>query len=334
MVIDCHGHMSAPEGVWAYRALLTANRGVDGPKFLNYSDSEIEASLHVAEIGAKGHLELLDDHGIDMQLISPRPFHSMHSEQPETIVKWFHQAEHDVIARIVELHPDRFQGLAFLPQCAGRPIDSALDELDRCITQLGFHGCLINPDPYEMNGVGISPGMGERYWYPLYEKLCDLDIPGIIHATTSKSPRFGYSIHMINEESIAILNLLNSSVFIDFPELKIVIPHGGGSIPYQIGRFEADTFKKNTGDFKEKLRKLYFDTVLYSKESIEYLIKLVGADRCLFGSECPGVAAVTDPRTGKQMDDLVGYIRDAEYLTDNEKEAVLSNNSKELFKLK
>ena len=59
------------------------------------------------------------------------------------------------------------------------------------------------------------------------------------HASTSKSPRAGYSVHMINEESIAVLNLVNSDVFRDFPGLKLIIPHGGGSIPYQLGRFDA-----------------------------------------------------------------------------------------------
>lgn len=333
MVIDCHAHVSAPQEVWAYRALLTANRGVDGPKKLSFTDEQIEAALHVAEIGPKGHLELLDDHRIDLQLISPRPFHSMHCEEPEKIIQWFHAAEHDVIAHVVSLHPDRFQGLASLPQCAGKPIENALPELSRAVEQLGFHGCLINPDPYEMNGKGSAPGLGDRYWYPLYERLCELDVPGIIHATTSRSPRLGYSVHMINEESVAILNLLNSSVFDDFPELKIIVPHGGGAIPFQLGRFEADCFKRNDTPFAEKLRKLYFDTVLYTKESIEFLIKTVGADRCIFGTECPGVAAVTDPRTGRQMDDLVDVIENAEFLSAQEKEDIFANNAKKVFKL-
>lgn len=333
MVIDCHAHVSAPQQLWAYRALLTANRGVDGPKKVAMTDEEIECSLHVPEIGIKGHLELLDDHFIDLQLISPRPFHLMHSESPEKIIHWFLEEEHNLISRVVGLHPDRFQGIAALPQCAGKPIENSLNELERAIKQLGFHGVLLNPDPFENNGLGEAPPLSDRYWYPLYEKMCELDIPAFVHATTSKSARNGYSIHMINEESIAILSLLNSDVFNDFPDLKLIIPHGGGAIPYQLGRFEADSLKRPGKRFSEKLRNLYYDTVLYTPESIEFLIKTVGVDRCLFGSECPGVGAVVDPVTNRQVDDLVPVINSFDFITAQEKEALFSGNAKKIFKL-
>lgn len=333
MIIDCHAHVSAPQQLWAYRALLTANRGVDGPKEVKMTDEEIEASLHTPEIGERGHLEMLDDHAIDLQLISPRPYHLMHSETPEKIIHWFLEEEHNLIARVVGLHPDRFQGIAALPQCAGQPIANALPELERAIRQLGFHGVLVNPDPYENNGLGISPPLNDRYWYPLYEKMCELDIPAFIHASTSKSPRNGYSVHMINEESIAVLNLLDSDVLHDFPDLKIIIPHGGGSIPYQLGRFVADSLKRHRTRFSDRLRGLYYDTVLYTAESIEFLIKTVGYDRCLFGTECPGVGAVVDPLTARHMDDLVPVVRSFGFLTEQEKEAVFSGNAKRVFNL-
>ncbi len=123
-------------------------------------------------------------------------------------------------ARQTQLWPGRFFGIASLPQCAGRPIERGLQKL-------GFVGTMINPT-YE-NGAGEAPPMGDHYWYPLYEKLCELDMPKLVHATTSKSPRVIYSEHMINEETIAMLGLLNSDVFSDFPVLKLIIPHGGGS---------------------------------------------------------------------------------------------------------
>jgi len=333
MVIDCHAHVSAPQQLWAYRALLTANRGVDGPKNVQMSDEEVEAALHFPEIGNKGHLELLDDHRIDLQLISPRPFHMMHSENPEKIIHWFLEAQHNLIHRVVQLHPDRFQGIAALPQCAGKPIENSLPELARAIVDLGFHGCLLNPDPYENNGMGEAPPLGDPYWYPLYEKLCELDIPAFIHATTSKSARSGYSVHMINEESIGILNLLNSDVFTDFPRLKLIIPHGGGSIPYQLGRFEADSLKKPGERFRDKLRKLYYDTVMYTAESIEFLIKTVGVDRCIFGSECPGVGAVVDPETGRQMDDLVHIVEKFDFLSNEDKHVLFEENARKVFNL-
>ena len=147
----------------------------------------------------------------------------------------------------MKLFAGKFLGVCALPQTAGDPIEKTIPELERCIKQLGFVGCLLNPDPYE-NGGSEAPPLGDRYWYPLYEKLCDLNVPAHIHGTTSRSDRTPYSVHLINEETIAVYGLVNSNVFKDFPGLKIVVSHGGGSIPYQLGRFEAPTLRRGTGE--------------------------------------------------------------------------------------
>lgn len=139
---------------------------------------------------------------------------------------------------------------------------------------------------------------------------------------------------MINEETIAVLGLLNSDVFSDFPELELIIPHGGGSIPYQLGRFDAASLARGTrGRFRDRLRRLYFDTVLYTPEAIEFLIRTVGADRCLFGSECPGTGSVFDPVQGRQMDDLKAHIDRFEWLSDTDRRTIYEGNARRLFKL-
>lgn len=333
MIIDCHAHVSAPQQLWAYRALLLAHRGVDGPGRVEMTDDEIRHALAVPEIGAKGHLHLLDDHGTDLQLISPRPFHLMASERPAKLIDWFLEEVHNLIARQVGLFPDRFRGVAALAQAAGEPIAHTLPELERCIRRLGFVGCLLNPDPYEGTLSGEAPSLGDRYWYPLYEKLCELDIPAHVHASTSRSARSGYSVHMINEESIAILGLLNSDVFTDFPDLKIVIPHGGGAIPYQLGRFDAASLRGGKTRFRDRLRHLYYDTVLYTPEAIAFLIRTVGVDRCIFGAECPGVGAVIDPETGHQMDDTRPFIEGFDWLSDADRHALFEGNARRVFRL-
>ena len=159
-------------------------------------------------------------------------------------------------------------------------------------------GCVLNPDPSE----GFSeppPGLGDEYWYPLYETLVELDVPALVHSTQCGRPREPYTLHFINEESIAIISLLQSRVFIDFPTLKLVISHGGGSIPYQIGRFRSFYLRPQRRvldePFEQSLRRLYFDTCLYSKEALELLFKVVGPDRCLFGAERPGTGSEKDP---------------------------------------
>src|SRR5690242_21502566 len=83
------------------------------------------------------------------------------------------QANNDAIAMSVKAAPTRYRGVAGLPQCAGVPITNTFEEIDRCINDLGFVGIMINPDPYEGSGTP-TPGMGDEYWYPLYEKMVQL----------------------------------------------------------------------------------------------------------------------------------------------------------------
>ena len=181
--------------------------------------------------------------------------------------------------------PDTAAGL---PPAAGEPVENVLPELERCV-KMGFRGALLNPDPYENSGVEPL-SLGDRYWYPLYEKLCELDVPMHIHSTGSHSERSPYTLNFINEETVAVYNLVQSDVFKDFPTLKVVCSHGGGAIPYQIGRFQSSAGRRGT-NFLDGVRNIYYDTVLYSEEALRLLIKTVGADRCLFGSECPGVGS-------------------------------------------
>lgn len=333
MIIDCHGHVSAPAQLWAYKASLLSHRGSHGRGGVKLSDDDIRAALQAGEIHPRGHLQALQDYGTDVQLISPRPFQLMHSERPGKLVHWFAEECHNVIHRQCQLFPGRFFGVAGLPQVAGAPIEQALGELERCVQQLGFVGCLLNPDPFENSGQE-APGLGERYWYPLYEKLCELDVPAHIHATSSRSERAGYSVHLINEETIAILGLLGSDVFKDFPRLKIVVSHGGGAIPYQLGRFDAPSLRRGAARFRDRLRHLYFDTVLYTAPALELLIKTVGAERCLFGSECPGVGSATDPDTGRPMDHIRPHIEAFDWLGPAERKLIFADNARRLFNLK
>jgi OH-DDVA meta-cleavage compound hydrolase len=334
MIIDVHGHVSPPEKLWAWKATQLAGRGSHGRGHLSFSDDEINAALHSSGTFGAGHLELLEKHGTNFQLISPRPFQMMHSEKPGKLVHWFHEENHNLIHRQTQLYPKLFAGVAMLPQVAGAPITDALPELERCVKEFGFVGCLVNSDPYENSGTE-APGMGERYWYPLYEKLCELDVPAMLHGSGSRSERTSYSTHFINEETLTIANLMSSSVFDDFPKLKFIVPHGGGAVPYQIGRFEAPSMRRGSKGkrFSEKLRNLWFDTTLYTPLALELLIKTVGVDRCLFATECPGTGTAPDPATGRSMDDVAPYIKAFDWLSDADKALIFEGNARKLFKL-
>jgi len=295
------------------------------------SDEEILQAVNRGEIGPCGHLEMLDQAGTNLQLMSPRPFQMMHSEKPGKLVHWFTEATNDQIARTVKLMPDRFLGIAGLPQVAGEPITGVLGELERSVKTLGFKGCLLNPDPYENSGVS-PPALGDRYWYPLYEKLCELDVPAHIHSAGSRCERAPYTLNFLLEETMAVYGLLVSDVFKDFPGLKIVVSHGGGAIPYHVGRFRAGAIRRGA-NFLDEMRNLYYDTVLYSEEALRLLIKTVGADRCLFGAECPGVGSVVDPDTGKMLDDIAPFIKGFDWLSQADKDAIFFGNAQRVFKI-
>ena len=336
MIIDCHSHVSAPAKLWAYKAGLLASRGSHGRGGVNISDEEMMEALNTGMAGGRlGHLPYMDHLHHDMHLISPRPYQMMHSEKPAKIVQWLHEEVNNVIHQQVQMLPDHFIGVGGLPQPSGENLDLPLAELDRMVNELGFKGCLLNPDPYENTGPKMHP-MGHKYWYPLYEKLCELDVPAHIHGVGSHAvEREPYTLHFINEETTAVFGLVNSKVFDDFPDLKIVVSHGGGAIPYQLGRFEAGSLKygEEGKRFSTRLRKLYFDTTLYTQDAIELLIKTVGADQCLLGSECPGTGSVDNPDTGRKHDDVVGYINAIDFLSDEDRDKIFYKNAMRVFNL-
>jgi OH-DDVA meta-cleavage compound hydrolase len=129
--------------------------------------------------------------------------------------------------------------------------------------------------------------------------------------------------------------LARSRVFKDFPQLKIVVSHGGGAVPYQFGRFQAPSLRPGRASepFLDSLRRLYYDTVLYSEEALRLLIKTVGADRCIFGAERPGVGTVKDPQTGRWLDDIRPVIESFEWLSGDEKRMIFEGNARKVFRL-
>jgi len=331
-IIDMHAHTNAPPELYAYKSGLLSSRGYPGKGNPGISDERLE------EATLRG-LAIMDKVGTDMQFLSPRPFQLMHSEKPAKIVHWWNEANNDVIGRVLKAHPDRYAGVCGLPHISGEKDSShVVPELERCVNDLGFIGCMINPDPGE--GESYTPALDDEYWYPLYESMVKLDVPALIHSAACKDLRESYSAHFITTESQVVLNLIKpeSRVFTDFPALRIIVAHGGGSVPYQIGRWRAARFNRmkadpNQEDFDTSLRRLYYDSVLYNKESLDLLYRLVGTDRCMFGTENPGSGTATDPATGLQLDDTAPVINSIEWLTDQDKKNIFEDVQKQVFPL-
>jgi 4-oxalmesaconate hydratase len=326
MIIDSHGHISNSAPVYTWHSGLVSGRAT-APALIE------PPVLSDADQGAvvQRHLKVLDGMGTDVQLISPRPFAMLHSMQPGKVSRVWNTWVNDLIAQHCRLSGGRLFGVGGLPQHRNDDPAEALDELDRCINQLGFVGILLNPDPMEGDSPA-PPGLGDRFWYPVYEKLVELDIPALIHAASCSSPRESYTLHFVSEESIGIISLIESDVFKDFPTLRVIFPHGGGAIPYQAGRFQAWRSRDpGSTPFIDSLRQLYFDTCNYSKDALALLFKLVGSDRCLYGTEAPGTGSVPNPQTGRPYDDLMPQIKGIPDLGAADLEAIFEHNVRSVY---
>jgi 4-oxalmesaconate hydratase len=332
MIIDAHAHLVAPDSLYAHRSTLIVTGGQESDDFrASVSDKDLEKS-------AAGNIAIMDGVGTDVQILSPRPYLMLNGEArwPE-IVSWT-KDNNDLIARTVKLHPKRFRGVCSLPQQTGRPVSSLFDEITRCTDELGFLGVLLNPDPGE--GRNSSPPLGDPYWYPLYERLCERDLPVHIHSGNCCNGRETYDEHFIAEESLAITSMYRANVFERFPNLQMLISHGGGAIPYQVSRWRshreraraAGRVAKDAPSFDDVLKTFWFDTCLHNRLSLELLFDVVGTDRCVFGTERPGSGAGIDPLSGRPFDDIKPTIESIKGLGEADLDGLFRANARRLFK--
>jgi OH-DDVA meta-cleavage compound hydrolase len=112
MIIDCHAHVSPPSALWVHKASLLSHMGAHGSRMPEVTDAEILAAANRKEMAPKGHLDMMDQFGIDLQMLSPRPFQMMHSAKPSRLVHWFTEETNNIIARTVQLMPKRFVAVA------------------------------------------------------------------------------------------------------------------------------------------------------------------------------------------------------------------------------
>ncbi len=315
-VIDVHGHMTTPPAFrgaianWVSQNTGPSNHG----QFPTISDEQMDAAQ-------KRHLDMLDDHNIDYQLISPRPIAMWHWMRPHLQYDWAHFTN-DTIAQIVRLHPDRFGGIAQLPQNRDLDTSHVIEEFERAVKELGFYGALINPDPA---GDRMTPGMHEKYWYPLYEKAQELNAVLMVHPSISYDRRWevvpaNYQMNNVVEEYVAMQLLEHGRVFDDFPNLKVFICHGGGALH----RFIEQDYHRGQRDLTKNL---WFDSCVLEKNMLEAMIKQKTPRRVLFGTEAPGSGGAKRPETGRPSDDLVPVIGEFSFLSEEDKSAIFHDNA-------
>src|SRR6201996_6225547 len=306
MIIDIHGHYTtAPAALGEFRKAQLArlsDPSLPEPVLAGISDDEIRDSVE------GNQLRIARERGHDLTIFSPRASGmGHHVTDPAAAVAWA-RASNDLVCRVTTLFPDTCAGACQLPQVAGEPLDACVAELERCVTQLGFVGANLNPDP--SGGYWTSPPMTDEYWFPLYEKLTELDVPAMIHVSTSVNPAVHtLGGHYLNADTTVFMQLVSRDLFGRFPGLRFVIPHGGGAVPYHWGRYQGLAVREERPPIGgHVLGNVFFDTCVYHQPGINLLRSVIPADNILFASEMLGAVRGDNPATGASWDDTKRYV--------------------------
>lgn len=327
MIIDCHGHYTtAPDEHQRFRdAQLARLQDPSSPKAepATVSDEQIRESVE------RNQLRVLRERGHDLMLFSPKASGMEHHvADPETAQAWA-RACNDLIHRVVDLFPQHFAAVCQLPQTPDGPLDRVVSELERCVEDLGFVGCNLNPDP---SGRWTGKPLTDECWYPLYEKMVELDVPAMIHVSTSCNPNFHtLGAHYLNADTAVFMQLVQGDVFGEFPTLRFVIPHGGGAVPYHWGRYEGLVERMERPPLREHVMgNVFFDTCVYHQPGIDLLYRVVGADNLLFASEMLGAVRGVNPDTGSAWDDTKRYV-DRLDASDEDRHKMFESNARRVY---
>jgi 4-oxalmesaconate hydratase len=328
MIIDCHGHYTTtPPQHQSFRdAQLAwlADRSGPAPKPVEISDEEIRDSIE------GNQLKLLRERGADLTIFSPRALSMEHHvTDGDTAIAWA-RACNDLIRRVVDLFSDNFVGVCQLPQSPEIEIEVAIEELERCVVDMDFVGCNLNPDP--SGGYWTSLPLTDESWYPLYEKMIELEVPAMIHVSASCNPNFhATGSHYINADTAAFMQLLQGDLFAVFPGLRLVIPHGGGAVPYHWGRYRGLAERLGRPPLDEHLMgNVFFDTCVYHQAGIDLLFEVIDINNILFASEMLGAVRAIDPETGFYFDDTKRYVDKLE-LSEDDMRKVFELNARRVY---
>ena len=331
MIIDCHGHYTTEPtqlGLFRNQQLAGLADGNRRPttENLGITDDEIRATIEGAQRKQQ------KERGTDLTIFSPRAAGMAHHVGSEAVSMQWSRMCNDMIHRVVGLFPENFVGVCQLPQFPGAPLKNSAIELERCVKQLGFIGCNLSPDP--SGGYWQDPPMTDKHWYPIYEKMCELDVPAMVHVSSSCNPAVhATGAHYINGDTTAFMQFIQNGdkLFKDFPTLRFIIPHGGGAVPYHWGRYRGLAQDMGKPTFEElMLKHVYFDTCVYHQAGINLLAEVIPADNILFASEMVGAVRGIDPRTNHNYDDTKKYV-DKLKVSDADKAKIYEGNAMKVF---
>jgi aminocarboxymuconate-semialdehyde decarboxylase len=225
---------------------------------------------------------------VDVQVLSVCPQTFVYA-QPPALAAAFARIQNEQLAKLVRTHPDRFQGIATIPMQAPK---LAADELRHAMTTLGLRGVQIGSNIAGKN-------LDDPEFEPVWETAAELGAFMLIHPINVAGIDRLKSYYLNNlignplDTTIAAACLVFGGVLERHPSLRICLSHGGGFVPYQAGRFlhgwhvrtEPKVHLKKPPT--ESLDRFYFDTIVHSKEALEFLVGSAGSGRVLLGSDYP-----------------------------------------------
>ena len=310
MIIDMHAHVFAEDALGRLRK--------------SYGRHVPSLTLNQPEFyDAKRRIALMDEHGVDVQVLSVTPGNFCYSAPPEAGVA-ISRAQNDAIHEMVTGNPGRFIGSATVPL---QDVEAAQQELDRAVKDLDFTSVEIGTN---VNGVNLDSPTLE----PFFSKAETLGVPIIVHpinnAGADRMTRYylGNIVGNPMETTLAIGSIIFGGVLERHKRLRFCWAHGGGFFPYQIGRF--DHGYKVREEARANIRKppseylgaMYFDTVTHGEPALSFLVKRMGADRVLFGTDFPWDMGEYDS---------IPMISEMSSLSEGEKTRVFEENSAKLF---
>ena len=270
-------------------------------------------------------IEDMDRMGIDIQAISPAPRQTYYGADPDLGIATA-RVVNDNLADIAGRHRDRFVPLGTVPFQAP---DLAVAELDRIHKSLGFRGIEIATN---VAGEDFST---ERF-RKIFARIEELGLLVFMHPTGFPEARRFADHYLVNvignplDSTVAVHHLIFGGVLHDHPNLKLVIAHGGGYLPAYSGRIDhaaaarPDTCEQIHRMPTTYLKRLYFDTSVFTHHQLEYLVEQYGADHVLMGTDYPADMGEIDP---------IGFIEGAAGLDDNERRAILGRNAARLLNI-
>jgi 4-oxalmesaconate hydratase len=331
VIIDCHGHFTtAPPALEQWRTQQVAafdnHETPPDPAKLDIADDELREAIE------KNQLAFMNERGSDLTIFSPRASWMAHNVGDFEVSNTWARIQNNLIARVAGLFPDRFAVGAMLPQSPGVDPATCLPELRRAVEDLGAVTVNLNPDP--SGGLWSAPPLTDKSWYPIYEALVTYDIPAMIHVSTACNPvKHTTADHYLDADTTAFTHLIKggAQLFADFPSLRLVIPHGGGGVPYHWGRFRGIAMLLGKPEPETLFGNLFLDTCVYHQPGIDLLTNIVPSSAILFASEMIGAVRDIDPRPGFYFDDTKRLVDATPNLTAEERQAVFEGNALRVY---